>query len=317
MRELLTIVSFLSIQDPRERPSDARQQADAAHAVFADPKSDFVGVLNLWRAYHDAHEELTQSKLRDWCSRHFLSFMRMREWRELHRQLLLVVQELGWKLDGSTPPARSIDKVVEAKGRGAMKRNVSPRARPAQGPVLPQAASRGEDDANRLYEAVHRSLLAGLPTQVGRKDEKGVYQSTRERKFQVFPGSALAKVPPNWIFSAQILDVGGRVWGMANARVEPLWIEQQAAHLLRMNCRDAHWSKKRGCVVAYEQVSLFGLVLVEKRPVTFQPAGSGAGARDLPARGAGAWRHRHQGRFRAGEPARAGGGARHRGEAAA
>jgi len=123
---------------------------------------------------------------------------------------------------------------------------------------------------DRLFEAIHRSLLAGLPTQVGRKDEKGIYQGTRERKFQVFPGSALAKVPPNWIFSAQILDVGGRVWGMANARVEPLWIEQQAAHLLRTSCRDAHWSRKRGCVVAYEQVSLFGLVLVEKRPVTFQ-----------------------------------------------
>jgi ATP-dependent helicase HrpA len=123
---------------------------------------------------------------------------------------------------------------------------------------------------DRLFEAVHRSLLAGLPTQVGRKDEKGIYQSTRERKFHVFPGSALAKAPPNWVFSAQILDVGGRVWGMANARVEPLWIEQQAAHLLRARCRDAHWSKKRGCVVAYEQVSLFGLVLVEKRPVTFQ-----------------------------------------------
>ncbi|EIL91744.1 ATP-dependent RNA helicase [Rhodanobacter fulvus Jip2] len=113
-------------------------------------------------------------------------------------------------------------------------------------------------------------MLAGLPTQVGRKDEKGIYQSTRERKFHVFPGSALSKTPPNWIFSAQILDVGGRVWGMSNARVEPLWIEQQAAHLLRTSCRDAHWSKKRGCVVAYEQVSLFGLVLVEKRPVTFQ-----------------------------------------------
>ncbi|WP_426688004.1 ATP-dependent RNA helicase HrpA [Rhodanobacter ginsengiterrae] len=244
LRELLTIVSFLSIQDPRERPGDARQQADTAHAVFADSKSDFVGVLNLWRAYHDAHEELTQSKLRDWCSRHFLSFMRMREWRELHRQLLLVVGELGWKLDGQPEAAR----------------------------LAPPPASGGgsESDGDRLYESVHRSLLAGLPTQVGRKDEKGVYLSTRERKFHVFPGSALAKAPPNWIFSAQILDVGGRVWGMSNARVEPLWIEQQAAHLLRTHCRDAHWSKKRGCVVAYEQVSLFGLVLVEKRPVTFQ-----------------------------------------------
>jgi ATP-dependent helicase HrpA len=273
LRELLTIVSFLSIQDPRERPSDARQQADTAHAVFADPKSDFIGVLNLWGAYHAAHEELTQSKLRDWCSRHFLSFMRMREWRELHRQLLLVVAELGWKLDGEPhaaqaarsahPPAR--------RGRhgGGEALDVAAQSQ-KRIPPQPSPASRGGSDADRLYESVHRSLLAGLPTQVGRKDEKGVYQSTRERKFQVFPGSALAKLLPNWIFSAQILDVGGRVWGMMNARAEPLWIEQQAAHLLRMSCRDAHWSKKRGCVVAYEQVSLFGLVLVEKRPVTFQ-----------------------------------------------
>ncbi|WP_211200296.1 ATP-dependent RNA helicase HrpA, partial [Rhodanobacter sp. B2A1Ga4] len=274
LRELLVIVSFLSIQDPRERPGDARQQADTAHAVFADPKSDFAGVLNLWRAYHDAHEELTQSKLRDWCSRHFLSFMRMREWRELHRQLLLVVGELGWVMDGQPQAARSAPPPARRGrlgGGGALDLVAQSQKRT---PPQPSPASRGGsesvDVAERLYESVHRSLLAGLPTQVGSKDEKGIYQSTRERKFQVFPGSALAKAPPNWIFSAQILDVGGRVWGMANARVEPLWIEQQAAHLLRMHCRDAHWSKKRGCVVAYEQVSLFGLVLVEKRPVTFQ-----------------------------------------------
>ncbi len=266
LRELLTIVSFLSIQDPRERPADARQQADTAHALFADPKSDFIGVLNLWRAYHDAHEELTQSKLRDWCSRHFLSFMRMREWRELHRQLLLVVAELGWKLDALAPPPASRGRLG---GGNALRADAQSQKRT---PPQPSPASRGgsESDADRRYESIHRSLLAGLPTQVGRKDEKGIYQSTRERKFHVFPGSALSKTPPNWIFSAQILDVGGRVWGMSNARVEPLWIEQQAAHLLRSSCREAHWSKKRGCVVAYEQVSLFGLVLVEKRPVTFQ-----------------------------------------------
>jgi len=274
LRELLVIVSFLSIQDPRERPGDARQQADTAHAVFADPKSDFAGVLNLWRAYHDAHEELTQSKLRDWCSRHFLSFMRMREWRELHRQLLLVVGELGWKLEGQPQAARSAPPPA-GRGRSGGGRALDVAAQSQKRtPPQPSPASRGGSDggdsADRLYESVHRSLLAGLPTQVGRKDEKGIYLSTRERKFQVFPGSVLSKAPPNWIFSAQILDVGGRVWGMANARVEPLWIEQQAAHLLRTSCREAHWSKKRGCVVAYEQVSLFGLVLVEKRPVTFQ-----------------------------------------------
>ena len=293
LRDVLTIVSFLSVQDPRERPADARQQADAAHALFADPKSDFVGVLNLWRAYHDVHEELTQSKLRDWCSRHFLSFMRMREWRELHRQLLLVMQELGWRQDGE---ATADDVAARAptqeagQSQGSERRRRGRRApavaeKPAA-KVFQAMAHHGATDAagqdaavpgakpvdkgEALFESVHRSLLAGLPTQVGHKDDKGVYRSTRERKFHVFPGSSLAKVPPAWIFSAQILDVGGRVWGMMNARIEPLWIEQQAAHLLRASCRDAHWSKKRGCVVAYEQVSLFGLVLVEKRPVTFQ-----------------------------------------------
>lgn len=276
LRELLTIVAFLSIQDPRERPADARQQADQAHAAFADPKSDLVGVLNLWREYDHAHEELTQSKLRDWCTRHFLSFLRMREWRELHRQLLLVVQELGWRFT-SPSPLRG-----EGRGEGAASRegssekakNLKARANPSSRKpqsLTPTLSPEGsESEAERTYEAVHRSLLAGLPTQVGHKDEKGIYRSTRERRFQVFPGSALAKIPPNWVFAAQILDIGGRVWGMMCARIEPLWIEQQASHLLRSSCRDAHWSRKRGTVVAYEQVSLFGLILVERRPVTFQ-----------------------------------------------
>ncbi|MFC4764433.1 ATP-dependent RNA helicase HrpA [Dyella koreensis] len=278
LRELLVIVAFLSIQDPRERPADARQQADAAHAAFTDPKSDFVGVLTMWREYGKAHEELTQSKLRDWCSRSFLSFMRMREWRELHRQLLLVVQELGWNLTSPSPlrgegrdegavlrqPSRSASAPAK-KGKDRQGSREHPPLTPALSPE-----GRGSDDAERLYESVHRSLLAGLPTQVGHKDEKGIYRSTRERRFQVFPGSALAKVPPNWVFAAQILDVGGKVWGMMCARIEPLWVEQQAAHLLRSACRDAHWSRKRGTVVAYEQVSLFGLTLIERRPVTFQ-----------------------------------------------
>jgi ATP-dependent helicase HrpA len=287
LRELLVVVAFLSTQDPRERPAEARQQADAAHAAFADPKSDIVGVLNLWRDYDSAHEELTQSKLRDWCTRHFLSFLRMREWRELHRQLLLVVQEIGWKLEAHTPPplrgegwgegttSRATANVREKnskKSRAEASSNKSQPLTPTLSPAgLPSGRPEGRGgDSERLYEAVHRSLLAGLPTQVGHKDEKSVYRGTRERRFQVFPGSALAKTPPNWIFAAQILDIGGRVWGMMCARIEPLWIEQQAAHLLRGTCRDAHWSRKRGMVVAYEQVSLFGLVLVERRPVTFQ-----------------------------------------------
>jgi len=97
LREMLVIASFLGIQDPRERPADQRGAADTAHAEFADARSEFVGILKLWDAYQAAHEELTQSKLRTWCEKHFLGFLRMREWRELHRQLKLMAEDLGWR----------------------------------------------------------------------------------------------------------------------------------------------------------------------------------------------------------------------------
>ncbi|HEX5125089.1 MAG TPA: ATP-dependent RNA helicase HrpA [Rhodanobacteraceae bacterium] len=226
LRELLVLASFLSIQDPRERPADARQAADQAHAAFADPKSDFAGVLKLWAAYTVAHEDMTQSKLRGWCETHFLSFLRMREWRELHRQLLLLVtDEMKWRLDEAN----------------------------------------AEEDR---YEPVHRCLLSGWPTQVGMKTERGTYRSTRERTFSIFPGSALAKSQPPWVLAGQIIDLQ-KVYGMLCARVEPQWIEQQAPHLIRKSWRDVHWSRKRGAVVAFEQVTLLGLTLVEKRAVTF------------------------------------------------
>ena len=235
-QDVLPVVAFLGTQDPRERPADKQQQADAAHAEFADPQSDFIGVLNLWNAYRIAHEELTQSKLRDWCAKHFVSFMRMREWRELHRQLLL---ESG---RGERGTGRRGDRAGD----------------PDSQPPGPDA-----------YQPIHLALLAGLPTNVARKDEQGVYRGTRERKFKVFPGSTLAKKPPAWLFVAQILDLGGKVWGMQCARIEPAWIERQAAHLLRRTCSDPHWSRARGSVQAFEQVSLHGLVLVERRTVTF------------------------------------------------
>ncbi|MEO8459575.1 MAG: ATP-dependent RNA helicase HrpA [Dokdonella sp.] len=239
LRELLVLTAFLSVQDPRERPSDARAQADAAHAQFVDPKSDFLGVLKLWAGYNEAHADLTQSGLRDWCQARFLSFLRMREWRELHRQLLLVVADLGWTLKPTKIDSGNRD---------------SPRALAAR-----QAAE---------YEAIHRCVLSGWPTQVGRKDERGHYRGTRERKFAIFPGSALAKSPPQWVLAGQIIDIG-KVYAMQCARVEPAWIEAQTMHLIKRAWRDPHWSRKRGAVMAFEQVSLFGLILVEKRAVRF------------------------------------------------
>jgi ATP-dependent helicase HrpA len=223
LREVLAIAAFLGIQDPRERPPEQRQAADTAHALFADPKSEFIGIVKLWEAYRDAHEELTQSKLRDWCGKHFLGFLRMREWRELHRQLLLLCEELGWS----------------------------------------------QNAASADYGALHRALIAGLPTQVGYKTDKGVFEGPRGRKYALFPGSALAKQPPPWVLSALLLDTQ-KVWALTNARIEPDWIIAELPHLLARKHFDPHWSRAQGTRDRIgTDFSLFGLVLAPKRPVHY------------------------------------------------
>ena len=268
-REMLILVAFLSIQDPRERPPDARAAADAAHAQFVDAKSDFIGVLNLWHAHSLAHEELTQSKLRDWCAARFLSYLRMREWRELHRQLLL--------LEETTSPSPST--ALSSGKRGGARASGKDQELPPH-PTLSPGAIGGEGSGVQNYEAIHRALLSGWPTQVALKDEKNQYRGTRERRYGIFPGSALAKKPPRWLLSGQILDLQ-KVYAMLCAEVEPQWIEQQAAHLVKRSWREPHWSRKRGAVLAFEQVTLFGLTLVEKRLIQF--GAQQFGARDVEA----------------------------------
>jgi ATP-dependent helicase HrpA len=248
LREAMVIAAFLGIQDPRERPPDQRQAADAAHAEFSDPKSEFLGVLALWEAYRVAHEELNQSKLRDWCGKRFLGFLRMREWRELHRQLLLMSESLGW---GGDSPAKT-------------PATPSATASPKRG-----HASRPENEPSGAhYAALHRALIAGLPSQVGQKGDKGLFEGPRGRKFALFPGSALAKQPPPWVLSALLLDTQ-KVWGLMNARIEPDWVIAELPHLVARKHYDPHWSRAQGRVLGSEQISLFGLVLAPKRPVHY------------------------------------------------
>ena len=222
LREVLVIASFLGIADPRERPADARAAADAAHAQFADAKSEFVGILKLWQAYREAHADLTQSQLRKWADKHFLGFLRLREWWELHRQLKLQCAELGWK----------------------------------------------DNDADADFAALHRALIAGLPTQIGHRGDRGVFDGPRGRKFQLFPGSKLASKPPPWVLSATLLDTE-KVWAITNAGIEPDWAIAELPHLLARRHHDPHWSRAQGRVLGSEQISLFGLVLAPKRPVHY------------------------------------------------
>ena len=222
LSELLVLASVLGVQDPRERPLDKQTQADQCHAEYRDEQSDFITLLNLWRRYEEQRQALGQGQLRKYCQKQFLSFMRMREWRDLHRQLHLACRELGLKL------------------------NVQ-----------------GAD-----YASIHRALLAGLLGQVGTRQENREYLGARNRKFMLFPGSALSRGKVKWVMAAELVETS-RLYARMVARIEPEWLEQLAGPLLKRSYSEPHWEKKRAEVVAYEQVSLYGLVIVPRRRVSF------------------------------------------------
>lgn len=302
LRPMLVIAAFLGIQDPRERPPEARAAADNAHALFADGRSECVGVLRLWEGYRQAHEDLTQSKLRGWCERHFLGFLRMREWRELHRQLRVLCEELGWNeepvdsmlaplLAGSIAPAPARDDEAKAKAtRGQLHRaaRLAREGKPvAAAPSAPTAAGQSpalrgvQADAPReerggfsertraaAYQTLHRALIAGLPTQIGHRSDKGDFLAPRQRRFLPFPGSAMARKPAPWLLAATLLDTQ-KVWGLTLAAIEPDWVIAELPHLLLRKHFDPHWSRAQGQVLASEQISLFGLVLAPKKPVHY------------------------------------------------
>jgi len=304
LRAMLPIAAFLGVQDPRERPPEAREAADNAHAQFADPRSEFVGILRLWQGYEAAHEELTQSKLRDWCGKRFLGFLRMREWRELHRQLKLLCEELGWReepaqqavlpLLAGAPMADAREGASTRPTRGELHR-AARLAREGRAKTGSESFSRadregpgrtsGENDSDPVfsprvraaaYQSLHRALIAGLPTQLGHRTEKGDYQAPRQRRFQLFPASPLAKKPPPWVLVATLLDTQ-KVWGLTAASIEPDWAIAELPQLLARRHFDPRWSRAQGNVLASEQIGLFGLVLAPKRPVHYgriDPAGA-------------------------------------------
>lgn len=222
LKEVLIIASALSVQDPRERPSDKQPQADEKHRQDFDENSDFIAFHNLWLRFETARQENTQNNLRHYCKKQFLSFMRMREWREVHRQLHLICKDMGYQ--ENTEPAS--------------------------------------------YEQVHVSLLHGLLNNIGFKSDDGDYMGCRNRKFFLFPGSGLFKKKPKWVMSAEIVETS-KVYARLNAKIEATWAEPIAQHLLKRQYFEPYWSKKRGEVVAYEQVSLYGLVLIPKRTVSY------------------------------------------------
>lgn len=118
------------------------------------------------------------------------------------------------------------------------------------------------------YQRIHSAILTGLLGQIGTKDVDADYLGPRQSRFYVFPGSGLFKKKPKWVMAAELVETS-RLYARTLARIEPEWVEPVAQHLVNRSYAEPHWEKKRGAVIAYEQVSLYGLILVGKRPVLY------------------------------------------------
>ncbi|MEP6996498.1 MAG: ATP-dependent RNA helicase HrpA [Betaproteobacteria bacterium] len=230
MAAMLVIASALAVPDPRERPLEKRQAADQAHLRFRDERSDFLSLLALWQFFADAlAAKLSHRLLVEHCRAHYVSYLRLREWRDLHRQLAEQVAELGWRWTEALPDT------VAAAG----------------------------------YESIHRALLAGLLSNVGtRADADEHYLGTRGLKFFLHPGSGIARKGAKWVLAAELTDTT-RLYARCAARIEPEWIEHAAGPLLERSYFDPQWDRARGEVVAAERVALYGLTLVPRRRVSF------------------------------------------------
>lgn len=259
--EILIVASALSVQDPRERPMDRQQAADQAHAQWKDVDSDFAALINLWRGFEEKRQELGSNPLRSWCKKNFLNYMRLREWRDAHRQLVLIAREL------QLAAAKAPDKRERQPAPQPVKPTTDTKVN-----VIAREQAEASEAAQRAksYAAVHKAILSGLLSQIGQKTEDGDYLGARQRRFWIHPSSAIGRKKPAWVMAAELVETT-KLFARMVAKIEPDWIEPLAGHLIKKNHFEPHWEKKRGQVVAFEQVTLYGLIVVGRRPVHYGP----------------------------------------------
>jgi ATP-dependent helicase HrpA len=226
LREVLVIAAALGTQDPRDRPQEHAAAADQAHAKWKDEKSEFLSYLKLWAAGDEIWKHETSNKQRQWCRQNFINWLRLREWRDVHGQLMTLCHEHGWK----------------------------------------------ENQIPASYEAIHKALLTGLLGHIGLVSEEDKnYLGARGIRFYIHPGSSLVKKAGRWIVAAELVETS-RLFARCIAKIEPEWLEQVGAHLIRKHVYEPHWEKGPGQVVAWERVTLHGLMIHAKRRVHYGPS---------------------------------------------
>ncbi|MEM8679565.1 MAG: DUF3418 domain-containing protein, partial [Planctomycetota bacterium] len=243
LAEILIIAAALEVQDPRERPADKQQQADHAHEPFVDTQSDFVSYLKLWHFYHTLKEQVTRNQLRKACKQHFLSYNRMREWTEIHRQLRELATTRLLPRKRRPPPAEPVESAEEAT-----------------------------DEFEKLdpmtYRSVHKALLTGFLSGVAYQTGNFEYQGAGGVKFYLWPGSGLFDHKPKWCVVSELVETQRR-YGRTVARIDPLWIEPLAQHVIQRTYSEPHWHRRQGTVMAWERLTLFGMPIVPRRRAAY------------------------------------------------
>jgi ATP-dependent helicase HrpA len=234
--EVLVIAAGLTIQDPRERPTEHQQAADQMHARFADENSDFLALLNLWRYLGEQQEALSGNQFRRSVKREFLHYLRIREWQDLHGQLRGTARRLGMTV--GEPAAEPDEQGITAALLAGLLSHVGLQLEPAR-------------------------TRDGKPGRPGRE-----YLGTRSTRFVLAPGTPLAKKPPRWVVAAELVETS-RLFARTVARIDPETVEKLADHLVKRQYSEPRWDAKRGSVVATERVTLYGLPLVVGRRVQY------------------------------------------------
>ena len=251
--EVLVIVAALSIQDVRERPAEHQGTADASHARLADPHSDFITYLNLWRYLAVQARDLSGSAFRRLCRAEFFHYLRWREWRDVVGQLRQMARALGIGVGPVGEP--STGDVVEAARFGG-----------AQDAAVRAVLAYGQGPASVDADQVHRSLLVGLLSYLGSWDEtKRDYEGARGTHFTIWPGSGVSGHPA-WVMTAELVETS-RLFARTVARIRPEWVEPAARGLLKRSYSEPFWSVGKGAAMVRERVTLYGLTLAADREV--------------------------------------------------
>ncbi len=273
LAEVLIIASALEIQDPRERPLEKQQQADEAHKRFVDEESDFLSYLKLWDFYHKLKAELSHSQLRKACLQNFISWTRMREWIDVHAELVTIVTDsLGDNARILANQAANSNSVAAFKP--GPKRENAKSVPPANAAAAkPQPSGNAVEPAGPWvrrgdFAAIHRALLTGFLSSIAVRTETGEYQTAGGQKAYLWPGSGLSSKKPKWVVASELVETTRR-FVRTVARIDPNWIEPLADHLLTRSFSEPHWDPENLGVMAFEKVSLFGLVIVPRRRIGY------------------------------------------------